>query len=465
MIQVNRWSAGVVAFAGVLLVAGCATFSSSKVQIPQPKDYTLKNGLKVLVIEDRTLPYLSVGLMVRAGSSSDPLGKTGLANITSDLLDRGSKGHSAPQIADLFASYGTAFSNAANYDFTYFSTSSLAKDQMSVMKLFFELIKEPAFEKGEIDRAISEAKAEIKRGYDQPALVASRVFSQYLYGAHPYGRAAMGTVRDLESLKPQDIKDFYTRFYRPNNASLVLVGDVQSDFLAKLEELTAGWAAQNGSSVNYPNLPKLASGQVLLVDRPDLKQSEVRMGHFGIKRNNEDYQTLIVSDVILSDGFTSRLMSEIRVKRGLTYGIHATFDARKDFGPFYVASNTRHEKVGELVRETLNVIKEFVAKGVTEQEVEDAKGYLRGSFPSKIETADQLAGLIMGLRFYGLDESYLKNYLKKLDSITAKDVNAVIKKYYHPDQLKVLVYGPQDKVIEQLRPIGAVEVRGYRELL
>jgi zinc protease len=215
----------------------------------------------------------------------------------------------------------------------------------------------------------------------------------------------------------------------------------------------------------YPPLVPLNGQQFLLVDRDDLKQSEIRLGHYGVKRKNDDYQAVMVADIILSEGFNSRLMREIRVKRGLTYGIHTSFDALKDVGPFTVSSNTRNEKVGELVEQTIKVLEQFHDQGVTAAEVEEAKGYLRGTFPTRIETADDLASLIVSLRYYGIDESYLENYVNNLNKLTVDDINKIIKKYFHPNNMRVLVYAPKDAVIEQLRPLGAVEVKPYKELV
>jgi zinc protease len=466
MWSVTQAAAALIALP-VLFLGGCSTMNSpaAKIQIPTPKYYTLKNGLKILALEDHSLPYVSVAMMVKSGSTSDPMGKTGLASLTADLLERGSAKHDASQIADLFASYGSGFTDSVNYDYSFFSTSALSKDQDAIVDLFFEVLNTPQFAAVEVERQKSETKADIKRSYDQPNNVASRLFSQYLYGPHPYGRSSSGALRDIDNIKVQDVNDFYSQYYRPNNASLVLVGDISPGLIASLDARVANWVPKDSPALQFPPLPAIQGGQVLLVDRGDLKQSEVRLGHFGIQRNNADFLTLMVADAILSDGFTSRLMREIRVKRGLTYGIGSEFDARKDYGPFLIYSNTRNEKVGELVQQTISVVKEFTAKGVTAQEVDDAKGYLRGSFPRKIETADQLASLIMYLRFYGLDESYLAKYVENLNKIEVKDVNRVIKEYYHPDKFRILVYGPKAAVLEQLRPVGAVEVRSYKEML
>ncbi|MCB0350949.1 MAG: insulinase family protein [Bdellovibrionales bacterium] len=449
-----------------LNIVSCAGMGSSgSVKIPPYRDVTLNNGLKVLIIEDHSLPYISAGLLIRTGSSHDPLGKSGLAEMTALVLDRGTKNYSATELADKFGQLGTSFSADADYDYTYLSASGLSDNQDELLKLFFEVATRPAFSVSEVNRAKSEMIAEVKRGYDQPGYVAGRLYSQLLFGSHPYGRSPSGTVRDLQSIKQKDLIKGYLKNFRPNNAQLVLVGDLKPDIVKTLNETLAEWKPRENESDKLPSLMPINGVQVQLVNRPDLKQSEVRIGHYGVKRKNKDYQALLLAETILGDGFTSRLMSEIRVKRGLTYGIRSSFDAREEVGPFTISSNTRHEKVGELVTETLNVLKEFYDKGVTEQEVENAKGYLRGAFPRNIETPDQMARMLLALRFYGIEDDYMTDYIRNLNAISVSDVNKVIRKYYNPANLKVLIYAPKNKVIDQVRPIGAVEVKEYRELL
>lgn len=443
--------------------AGLGTTSGGK--ISSYKDVTLDNGLKVLIIEDHSLPYISVGLLVRSGSSHDPLTKSGLAEITARLLERGTKNLSATEVADKFGQLGTAFSADADYDFTYLSTSGLSANQDELLSLFIEVATQPAFSVDEVNRAKSEMIAEIKRAYDQPSYVAGRLYSQLLFGTHPYGRSSSGTARDLQGIRQKDIIKSYLKNFRPNNAQLVLVGDLKSDIVKSLNAKLVAWKPRGLEVEKMPVLTPLKGMQIQLVDRADLKQSEIRIGHYGVKRKIDDYQALTVAESILGDGLTSRLMKEIREKRGLTYGINSSFDARQEVGPFTISSNTRHEKIGELVAETLNVLKNFYKAGVTEQEVEDAKGYLRGAFPRRIETPDQTARMLMSLRFYEISDDYMSNYVRNLNKISVADVNKAIKKYYKPDSLQILIYAPKNKVIEQLRPIGAVEVKGYRELL
>lgn len=457
----------IIVVALLLVSVGCSTTGggSGGIRFPNYSDKTLKNGLKVIVVEDHSLPYFTVGLLVQAGASVDPVGKSGLTDLTVQLLERGSKKRTATELADAYGNLGTGFSADADYDFTYLSTSGLTQDQNELLSLFFETVTEPSFSEAEVGRIKSETLAYIKRSYDEPRVVAGNIFNQMLYGAHPYGRSTIGSVRDVQSIKQKDIIKNYLQYFRPNNSTLVLVGDIKSDTLDTIEKLVANWQARKIDAEKMPPLKTLNPSQILLATRPDLKQSEIRMGHYGVKRNIEDYQVLTVADTILSEGFSSRLLNEIREKRGLTYGISSDFDARREPGPFTIYTNTRNEKVGEIIQETYKVFKDFYAKGVTEREVSDAKGYLRGAFPRRVETPAQMAQMLVALRFYGVDDDYMTDYIKNLNAITADDVNRVIKKYYHPDQLQILIYGPREPVIEQVRPIGTVQVKDYRELL
>lgn len=453
-------------YVSVLILSACASFGpSSSIRLSSYRDIELKNGMKVILVEDRTLPFVGAGLLLKSGASQDPMGKSGLSDMTAQLLERGTKKKSATEIADAFGQLGTSFSASVDEDSAYFATSGLSSQQNELLDLFFEVLVEPSFSVREVSRIRSEFLSGIRRSYDHPSYVASRAFSQLLYGPHPYGRSVSGSERDVGSIKQKDVIRHYLKYYRPNNAILVLVGDLNKGIKEDLERRLASWQPRNVEKSRLPALIDLKGLQIHLAHRADLKQSEVRMGHFGVRRNIEDYQILEVAETILSGGFTSRLMSEIRVKRGLTYGISSTFDAREENGPFVISTNTRHEKVGEMIRETRNVLNEFYEKGATKQEVEEAKGYLRGAFPRRIETPSQMAQMLVGLRFYGIDDGYMTNYIRNLNKISVSDVNRVIKKYYRPKDMRVLVYGPKAQVLNQLRPLGAIEVKNYKEFL
>ncbi|MEQ1664503.1 MAG: pitrilysin family protein [Bdellovibrionales bacterium] len=448
-----------------IVLNGCVSLNKSAgIRFAKYQDLTLSNGLKVLIVENKNLPVVQVGLLIRTGASSDPISKSGLASLTTDLLDQGTKLKTSEQLADEFGNLGTSFNGSVNADFIYLSTKGLSKNQNELLKLFFEVVTQPAFSPAEVNRMSQQNIADIQRAYDQPPYLASRFFAQMLFSSHPYGRPSEGTVRDIKGIRQSEITQLYSKYFRPNNSLLVFVGDIAPDFKNTIIELTKDWKPEPIKEIDLGNRNQLSGQRIMLVNREDLKQAEVRMGHYGIQRKIEDYQTLKVAETILSSGFTSRLMNEIRVKRGLTYGINTNFDAKKDVGSFSVTTNTRFEKVGETVGETLKVIRAFYDKGVSEDELSMAKGFLRGAFPRGFETPEQLAQTLVALRFFEIDDSYLTNYLENLEKIKVSDVNEVIKKYYHPDQMQILVYAPKEKVIDQLRPLGAIELKNYLEL-
>jgi zinc protease len=443
---------------------GCASASKS-IEIPAYKTKTLKNGLQVLLFKDSKLPLVSIQMSINLGAVNDPVGKTGLTSMTAQLLDRGSKTKSATELADAFANLGTNFSVDPGFDFTVLSTSGLAETQDELFKLFTEVALEPAFANSEVIRIKNEQVAGVKRGYDQPSYVAGLVFSQALFNIHPYGRSDDGTIRDINSVRQKDVIRHYLKYFRPNNAILAVVGDVDMKVFDSLMERLETWEQREVETQKLPVAQINKGMQLTLVDRPDLQQSEVRIGHIGVKRNDPDYLALSVIDTILSGGFNSRLMKEIRVKRGLTYGISSDFNARREPGAFFVAAATRHEKVGELVAETMNQVRLLVGKGITKEELDETVGYLKGTFPRRFETIGQMAGQIVSLNLYGLDISYLKNYMKNLNDLDVEQVNAIMKKHIRYNDFNIVVYAPKDKVLPQLRPIGAVSVKSYKDYL
>lgn len=447
-------------------VGGCATMTgSSGVKIPSYKETRLKNGLTVLSVIDRSLPYVSVGLLVQGGGAEDPATKSGLTSLTADLLERGTKTKSATEIAEQFGLLGSELSIATERDYSILSAASLSADQTELLNLFFQVVTEPAFTSLEIERRRKELLSEIQRAYDQPRYVANRIFSSFLYGAHPYGRPVEGVIRDIKSIKQKDIIRQYLKSFRPNNSILILVGDVQNSTLSSLENKLSNWTSRELVNEPMPTVGSKEPQKILFVSRNDLQQSEIRLGHFGIQRKNDDFLALMVAETVLAGSMNSRLIKEIRVRRGLTYGIQTAFNATKQVGPYIISSNTRHDKVGELIKETLTVVKNFVREGITDEELQDAKGYLLGSFPNKVETPDRLAKIILAYRIYGIADEELTEFVSRLNKLNKEDINKAIQRNYFPDNFQVLVYGPEKIVLPQLREIGAVQTKNYKELL
>ncbi|MCB0363863.1 MAG: insulinase family protein [Bdellovibrionaceae bacterium] len=450
----------------VLLIAGCATLpGGGGFKLRSYKEATLKNGMKVLMVEDKSLPYFSLAMLVRAGSSEDPQAASGTASMVGELLDKGTAKRKALELADAMGQIGSELSVSVGQDYTLISASTLAQHQGELLKNFSEMVTEPSFSGSEVNRVKKQVLSQLQRTVDDPGHFAGLMFDSYLYGSHPYARRVLGRKRDVTKLRKKDIIKYYLKHYRPNNAQLAVVGHFNPTIVEDLEKAFAEWSSRKQTDFTYPEVPAITGLQIQIIDKTDLKQSEIRLGHPGIKRTNPDFLKLRVANTILGGAFHSRLVDEIRDRRGLTYSIRSEFDARKDTGPFTVATFTRHEKVGETVSETLKVIQDFQNKGVTDKEVADAKALLLGVFPRALETAERLAETMLVLRFYQVPDTYLTNYLRDISKIKTSEVNDVIKKYLQPDNMKVLVFSPKDKVISQLRPIGIVQVKNYTEYI
>ncbi len=448
------------------LTLGCATGgSSSKFEIRSYKEAKLKNGLRVLFVEDRSLPSISFLMLVKTGSSADPEGQSGLTSLVTSLLDKGSSKRSTLQIADSLGQYGGSFGASVSHDFAMASASALSFHEDQLLTDFVEIVTEPAFSQNEVNRMKQQTVARLKKIVDDPSDFAGVMFEDYLFSGHPYSKNPAGTAKDLSKISRKHIIRHYLQNFRPNNAMLAVVGNYSPKILDKLNQKFSQWEARDLEPQAEVNIAKSAGLKVRILDKADLKQSQVRIGHIGIRRSEPDFLALRLANTILGGAFSSRLVHEIREKRGLTYSIGSYFDARKLEGPFIISTFTRNDKVGETVKESIRILKEFKDKGVTEDEVRDAKAYLRGTFPRSLETPEALAQNLLYLRFYGVPDSYLTNYLRDIERLSASAVNKAIAKHFKPENLSILVYSPRAGASAQLKDLGALEIKSFKEFL
>ncbi len=438
---------------------------SSKFKLRPFSEITLSNGLPVLLIPDKKLPYLELALVIRSGASSDPHGKFGLSHLTAQLINKGTEKRSAIEITQSLEQLGSSLSIFSDQDTTTMSTSGLSFYKDQLLKDFSEVLLQPTFSKYELRNLKEKVLATLVKRVDKPEAFTEVVLQSYLYGNHPYSRYPTGNKKNIQSLRRKDILQFYKEHYTPKNSMLAVVGDFDDNIISQLETHLGLWQGNHVSSVHYPEVPKISGVQIRLVHRADVQQTQIRLTHKGIQRSHPDYLTLKLANIILGYDFGSRLVDEIRLKRGLTYHIGSFFDARKDFGPFVISTSTRHEKVGETIRETLYNLKNFVKDGVTKKELQRAKAVLKGNFPRALETADSLALNLLTLKFFGVPKTYLTQFYENVNRIRTSDVHKAIKRAIDPDNIKIVIYGPKDQTIEQIRSIGAVEIIDYQELL
>ncbi|MCB0421688.1 MAG: insulinase family protein [Bdellovibrionales bacterium] len=450
----------VLILTSLFLFTSCAT-TGPKYELHKFEEVKLPNGMNIIFIPDNKLPSVSMVMMVKTGSASDPKGRAGLANLVAGLLDKGTTEKSALEIADSLGQVGAEIGSSARSDFTLISGSSLSTHSSVLYNNLADIVMTPAFRAKEFRRYKAQVLSGIQKSSEDPSGFAGRAFSKYLYGSHPYAHPSMGTEKGVSKIKRKDVIRFYKKYYRPNNTLLAVVGDYTPKDVESIKKKFSSWTSRSVEPLKYNAPPQIEGRNLALVYKPGLAQSQIVMGHLGIRRKDPDYVTLKVANSILGLGFSSRLVSEIRSKRGLTYSIHSYFIPRWDRGPFTISTFSRNEKVGETVKQSLRVFEDFYKSGVTKEEVEDAKAYLKGMFPRILETPESTAENLLILRYYDVPDTYLTTFLDKIDKISVSDVNKAIKDHFDPMNMKVLVYS-QKSVNNQLQGIGDLQVINYQ---
>lgn len=448
-----------------VLLSGCSLLGlkgMSSYSLKSYKELHLDNGLRVLVIPDKSLPRISMGLMVMTGSVYDPKNKGGVSYLTSELLSRGSRHKNATELAEDFAQLGTSFSNQVGGESTIFSVSSLSYHRDQLFTLFRETVLHPRFSQKEFKRVKKEMLGYIDKRSDNPSSFANLQFSRLIYGDHPAGHSTYGSRRSARSLKRKDVIRFYKRYYRPNNAIMFITGDFPSSFLKKVKDEMGQWRRRQAPLLKLKPVVQNKGLKIRLVHKPGLKQAQIRLGHLSIPREDQSYFSSRMAVSVLGGGFSSRLNQRIRDDLGLTYSIYSYLQSKKHWGLLGISTFTRNDKVGKVVSETLQLYKNMAKEGVRDKELKDNKALWTGQFPRQIETPESLAQNLLTLRLYEISDDYLQDYLYRVNRLRLSQVNFSIKKNFQPQNISVLVYADSAKVLKQLQKIGPVEVINTR---
>jgi len=408
---------------------------------------TLSNGLTLVVAERNQLPTIHLQVLVRAGSSVDTADQLGLANLTAELLLQGTATRDATQISRRIESVGGSLTSAADLDFTSLHLAVLKKDLPLGMELLADILLNPQFAEPEVARKIVEMKARLKRMEEEPRQIAQLAFARGLFRDHPYAHPVEGSVATLDKLTRVDIQRFFQSYYRPNNALITMVGQVTlEEATGFLEKGLGGWQA---SPIQKPPLAPpqgLARPEVVKIDRSS-SQANILWGHLGVNRGNPDYYTLLVMNYILGGGgFVSRLMDQIRDNLGLTYGIYSHFEAREFPGAFQIVLETKNQNTNQAVAEIRKEIKKFLEKGVTATELAEAKAYLTGSFPLRMDTNAKMVKLLSAIEFYGLGLDYPEKYPQLINQVTEEEILRAARQYLQPEKFLLVVVGDQKEI-------------------
>jgi zinc protease len=418
---------------------------------------TLPNGLQVIAVLHHEQPAVSMRLLIRAGSASDPKGKTGLAHVTASLLDQGTLGttsQSATEFNDAIDFIGGAATTGAGSDLT-FANMIVMKDSFDTgLRMLSDMVRRPAFADAEIARQRQQLLSSLQVSFDDPDFIANAVFDRLVYGFHPYGLPQSGTPGTLASITRADVVAFHQKYFVPNNAILAIVGDVTADeAFASVRRVFGDWERREVTPAAGVEPPP-PTRRVLVVNKPDAVQTEVRVGNIGIPRNHPDYMAVNLAIRILGGEGSNRLHQVLRTARGLTYGAQADFDTYKDSGDFQAETNTRTAATGEVLRLIVDEFWRLQRDRVSDRELADAKAYLTGSFPLTIETPNAIAMQILNVVFFGLPIEQLQTFRDRVNAVSADDIQRVAKLYLKPDRLSVVLVGNAAAFTNQLQGVG-----------
>ncbi len=420
---------------------------------------TLDNGLIIIMVEHHELPIVAMELLVRSGSAHDPQEKYGLSHIVSQLLREGTRSKDSLEISEEIDFIGGSLRVDCGYDATSVSTTALVKHFKTILGLLSEVARYPTFKSQDIDRHKDKATTVILKEKDNKMSIASRHFSQMLYGKHPYAHPPIGTIDGLKAISGNEIKWFHKTHFIPNNSILTVVGDIKpTHILADIKDAFGNWKKGNIPKQTLSPIPKIKGYKIRIVDKPDLTQTEIRLGSPGIARDDAEYFPLMLMNYILGRGPTSRLYTKVRAEKGLTYGANSRFELRKLRGAFYVRTYSKNESAIETLRLVLEELKELKSIGVTKEELDRAKSFYIGHYPLSMETPTQIASKVLNQEFYGLPDDYLEKYLDNIKAVSMEDVDRAIKKILDPENLIITLVSRAEDIMEEVKVLGAVEL-------
>ncbi|MFH2007271.1 MAG: insulinase family protein [bacterium] len=421
---------------------------------PKVESRKLKNGLTVLLVKRPTLPLVAFRLVIRAGSHEDRE-KVGVASMTADMLNEGVKGSSALQLSERAGQLGTTLSTQADEDGTHLSIVVLKRHARAALQLLTGAALRPTFPKAELTRRQLATVNHVRRLLFHPNAVASLVFQRVLFGrGHPYGRLDTGRPKDIQALTRADLVGFHRSHYRPDNAALVVVGDVSWDrVLPWVRRAFGGWRA-SGKPAAVSVAPQQTAGRLFLVNRPQSAQSVIRVGEIGPSRRHPDMVRLLVMNTILGGSFSSRINMNLREKHGYTYGAYSYFSLNRRPSPFQVVTSVKTAVTGPALREILRELKSMAGGKVSAAELQLAKQYLSVSVSGWFITNEGVSRAVSRLFLNELPLDFWTRFPTRVRGVTGADVAAVARRHLHPAKVKVVVVGDVTALGDSLQGLG-----------
>lgn len=422
------------------------------IHIPHSSEVSLSNGLNIVIVEDSRLPLVSYRLAFRAGDAHNPPELPGLSDLLMGLITEGTESLSSREIADEVGRMGATLSAGANSDYATVAASSLATFSDNILELVADVTRNPSFPPNEVELLKQNTKESLRQQRAQPSFLATEMVSRVVFGKHPYSIIAP-TIESLEASSRDRIVEFHRSMFLPNNAVLVVVGDVRSDDMVKrIEGLFGDWQPGKVPEDDFPAPPTSFTRSGFLVDRPGSAQSNIVIANAGITRTSPDYFPMLLMHTVLGANASSRLFMNLREEKGYTYGAYSSLDARRFAGTFRVSAEVRSPVTGDSLKEFFYELERIRTEAVSDQEIRDAKSYLTGVFPLRLETQEGLIDQLVQIKMFGLPENYLQTYRDQIQSVTIEDVQEVALRYVKPEEAAIVIVGDGQEILDQVKP-------------
>jgi zinc protease len=430
-----------------------------RVVLPKPQEAALPNGLRICLLEDHKLPTFSMQLIIGGGGLADPADKHGLAMVTASLLREGTALRTSRDIAEQLATLGATLSAGASPSSgdSSVTLTGLSENVDAILALAADVVRNPSFPQAEVDKFKSRYLSRVEYQRSLPNFVAQEQFFRAVYGEHP-GSYVVPTEAMLKALTRADIAGYHDAWYRPNNITLIVYGDLTlKDAIAKLDRAFGNWSKGADRKVKLPPLTPPGKGRVLLVDRPGSVQTSLWLGGLGIERNSPDYFAVLVMNHILGGSPASRLFVNLREDKGYTYGVSSTFTGSMFPGVLVATTDVRTEVTEGAMKELVAEIGRISSEPVSDTELRDAKRALVGRFALSLDAPQTLVANLATQKIYGLPADYWDTYPARVEAVTATDIQRVARKYYDAGRLQIVAVGDGAQVRGTLEKYGTVE--------
>ncbi|MCA9731025.1 insulinase family protein [candidate division KSB1 bacterium] len=435
---------------------------AASLKLPPLQQFSLKNGLRIYLMEKHNVPLVQANLYINSGSVDDPAAKLGLASITMDMLNEGAAGKNALELADAIDFLGANLGTGANMHSCEVTLNTPVSKLAAAFTLMADVVLRPDFPEDELKRIVKQRLNSLVQNHDQPGTIATAMFNKTIFGEdHPYGRTTLGNEKSLRSMNVDDLKAFFSNQFVANNAYMIIVGDVEEKNLKSLLEKNFGeWKKGKINKTQVTSAKPVAGRTIYLVDKPGSAQSVLRIGRIGINRTSDDYFAIKVMNTILGGSFASRLNTNLREEHGYTYGAGTYWDFRPSAGRFMAYSDVQTEVTDKAISE---FFKEFAAirEPIPAEELQRGKNYDALSYPGDFEMIRNIAGAIQEMVEFDLPADYFNTYITNELAVTDDATLAVATKYVTPENMAIIIVGDREKIEPGIKELNLGEIKNY----